>query len=283
MIVRNPVTIGPATWDWSRTYVFGVVNVTPDSFSDGGQFFDREVAVARGRALIDAGADALDIGGESTRPGSEPVPVDEEKRRVLPVVERLAAHCRVPISVDTYKAEVAEAAVAAGASVINDVSGLRLDEAMADTVARTGAAVILGHLRGKPATMQDDIRFDDVVGEVIEELRASVQRAIQAGVAGDRIWVDPGIGFGKTAEQSLALVAATDRIVEALGYPVMVGTSRKSFIGEVTGLPAMRRIIGTCAASAIAVMGGAEALRLHDVAELRSGVQVADAIRRAKA
>ncbi len=279
-IVRTPVAIGPAVWDWSRTYIVGVVNVTPDSFSDGGRYLGPAQAVARGVELVEQGADALDIGGESTRPGAEPVPAEEELRRVLPVIRGLAEQVRVPISVDTYKAEVAGAAVEAGASIINDVSGLALDPEMAATVARTGAAVVIGHLRGKPATMKEEIGFDDVVAEVIDELRRPVRAAVFAGVAADRIWVDPGIGFGKRAEHSLALIRALSRLRDELGYPLMVGVSRKSFIGDVTGLPVDQRLIGTCAAAAVAAALGADAVRIHDVGELVPALQVADAIRR---
>jgi dihydropteroate synthase len=279
-IVRTPVTVGPASWDWSRTYVCGVVNVTPDSFSDGGRYLERDAAIAHGLRLVEQGADALDVGGESTRPGSTPVDAAEELRRVIPVIEGLARQVRVPISVDTYKAAVAEAAVGAGASLINDVSGLGLDAQLAATAARCGAVLVLGHLRGRPAVMQQRIAFEDVVAEVIAELRQAVHRAVDAGVAPGRIWVDPGIGFGKRAAHSAALVRASGRIGEALGCPVMVGVSRKSFIGEITGLPVEQRLIGTCGAAAAAVLAGADVLRLHDVGELRPALAVADAIRR---
>lgn len=279
--ILAPVPLGDRLWDWSRTCVFGVVNVTPDSFYDGGRHGESAQAVEHGLALVEAGADVVDVGGESTRPGSSPVSVSEELARVLPVIEGLvAAGCSAPISVDTYKASVAREAVAAGARVINDVSGLRLDRGMAEAVAETGATVILGHLRGEPATMQAGIHFRDVVREVADELRDSVREAVRGGVSAERIWIDPGIGFGKTAEQSLALLRAAGRVREAVGYPIMVGPSRKSFIGAVTGEPAERRLMGTCAAVAAVVLAGADAVRVHDVAELAPAVRVADAIRR---
>ena len=272
------ILVGSTRWDYSRSYLFGVINVTPDSFSDGGRYLEPSAAVAQGIQLVKAGADALDIGGESTRPRSEPVSEAEELDRVLPVIEALADAVDVPLSIDTYKASVARAAVEAGASIINDVGGFSLDSGMPAAVAETGALVIIGHLRGRPASMQDSIAFADVVAEVSDELRASVRLAIQAGVKADRIWLDPGIGFGKTAEQSLELIKATGRIRERVGYPVMIGPSRKSCIGAVTGLPAEERLAGTAAASAVAIALGADALRLHDIEELAGGMRVADAI-----
>ena len=279
--ILAPVPLGDRIWDWSRTCVFGVVNVTPDSFYDGGRHVEPAQAVEHGLALVEAGADVIDVGGESTRPGSSPVHEPEELARVLPVIEGLvAAGCPAPISVDTYKARVAREAVAAGASVVNDISGLRLDRGMARAVAETGATVVLGHLRGAPSTMQTGIHFRDVVREVADELRDSVREAVRAGVPAERIWVDPGIGFGKTAEQSLALLRATGQLREAVGYPIMVGPSRKSFIGAVTDEPAEQRLMGTCAAVAAVVLAGADAVRVHDVAELAPAVRVADALRR---
>jgi dihydropteroate synthase len=278
-IVHAPVQIGPLTWSFSRTCIFGVVNVTPDSFYDGGRHLDTEAAVVHALRLAAAGADVLDVGGESTRPGAQPVTVEEELERILPVIGELAKRCRAPISVDTYKAAVARAALRAGASVVNDISGLRLDPEMAGTVAETGATVIVGHLRGQPQTMQQDIHFDDVVVEVADDLRAAVRLAVQAGVRADRIWIDPGVGFGKTADQSLALLRASGRLREEVGYPLLVGPSRKSFIGAVTGQPVEERLMGTCAAVAAAVVAGADAVRLHDVAQMLPAIRVADAIR----
>jgi dihydropteroate synthase len=274
-----PVRVGPSTWDFSRTLIFGVLNVTPDSFSDGGRFDSVDAAVEQAKRLIAIGADAIDIGGESTRPKASPIAVDDELSRVLPVIEALSP-CVVPISIDTYKARVAREAVAAGASIINDVSGLRLDDKMVDVVAETEATVIIGHLRGSPATMMQNIQFDDVVGEVLDELRSSIRLAISKGVAPEKLWTDPCVGFGKTAEQSMALIWATNRLREELGYPVLIGPSRKSFIGKVTGEPVDQRLMGTCAASSVAIARGADGLRLHDVEQLVSAVKIADAISR---
>lgn len=281
-LVLPPVRIGSATWDWSKTYVFGVVNVTPDSFSDGGQYFSAEAAIAHGEALVAAGADALDIGGESTRPRSTPVDAAEELRRVLPVLEALAQRVSVPLSIDTYKASVAREAVAAGASIINDISGGALDPQIYSVAAQTGATLILGHLRGQPATMMQEVAFEDVVAEVLGELRQRLRLAVEAGVKADRLWIDPCLGFGKQAEHSLALVAASAALREQLGYPLLLGPSRKSFLGAVTGKPVGDRLLATAAACAYAIAGGTDALRLHDVAELRDAVLVADAIRRKK-
>ncbi|MBW2731593.1 MAG: dihydropteroate synthase [Deltaproteobacteria bacterium] len=279
--------LGQHTWALKRAYVFGVINTTPDSFSDGGQFFATQAAVEHGIALAAAGADALDIGGESTRPGAGRVSVEEELRRVLPVVEALNEKLAIPISIDTTKAEVARQAVAAGACIVNDISGMALDEKMAETVASLDVAVILGHLRGEPATMQDGICFKDVVAEVADELREQAQRAIAAGIQSDRIWIDPGIGFGKTTEQSVALIAATGLLRQAVGHPIMVGPSRKSFIGTLMAAEVSARqqstgrIMGTAAAVAVAITLGADAVRIHDVRELHQAVVVSNALRSA--
>jgi dihydropteroate synthase len=280
-LILPPIRLGSTCWDYRRALIFGVVNVTPDSFSDGGQFLDHEAAVARGEALVEQGADALDIGGESTRPRSTPVPADEERRRVLPVIEALAERVSVPLSIDTYKADVARAAVDAGATIINDISGGSLDERIYAVAAETGALLILGHLRGEPKTMMDNVHFDDVVDEVESELRERLRRAVAAGVRPGKLWVDPSVGFGKRAEHSLALIGAAGRLREALGYPIMIGPSRKSFIGQLTGKEADDRVMGSAGAACAALARGADALRLHDVGPLRDAVVVADAISRA--
>ena len=278
-LLLPPVSLGPRTWTWQRTCVFGVVNVTPDSFFDGGRYAETSQAVEHALALDAAGADVLDVGGESTRPGSAPVSAEQELDRVMPVIEGIRARTDTPVSIDTQKADVARHAVGGGASIINDISGLA-DEPMVSLVADSGAPVIVGHLRGRPATMQRDIAFDDVVAEVIDELRLTVRRAVFGGVKAEQIWVDPGIGFGKTAEQSLALLNATGRIRDELGYPVLVGPSRKSFIGSVTGQPPDERLMGTCGSVCAAIALGADAVRVHDVDELMPAIRVADAIRR---
>jgi dihydropteroate synthase len=272
-----PLPLRRATLDWSRTYILGVLNVTPDSFSDGGSFADPDAAAAHGRALCAAGADLLDVGGESTRPGSTPVPAEEELARILPVIERLAREVAVPISVDTYKAGVAAAALERGADLVNDISGGRLDPEIFAVCARAGAPIILGHLRGRPATMQQEIAFTDVVGETIAELREQVARAETAGAVA---LVDPGLGFGKTATHNLELIRRLPEIRAALGRPLCIGPSRKAFLGLITGLPPAERALPSAAAAVACVLGGADLVRLHDVAAVRPAVQVADALRR---
>jgi dihydropteroate synthase len=268
-----------------RVTIVGVLNVTPDSFSDGGRFvragagLDLDAAVAEAEALVAYGATMLDVGGESTRPGADEVPVDVEIARTRPVVEALAKSISVPISIDTRKAAVAEAALDAGAAVVNDITGLRFDPQLAGVTARAGAAIILGHLRGDPATMQRKVQFEDVLVEVAAELRVSVAHALEAGVAVERIGVDPGIGFGKRLAHNLALIANVGRIRESVGLPVLVGASRKSFLGELTGDPVDRRVEAGFAASAVAIFAGADAIRVHDVAGAVRLATVARALR----
>jgi dihydropteroate synthase len=241
----------------------GVLNVTPDSFSDGGRYLDPDAAVARGLDLVAEGADLLDVGGESTRPGADPVPPDEERDRVVPVIERLAAATDVPISIDTRRAAVTRAALAAGARILNDVSGLR-DPAMAGVAAESGAPLILMHMRGTPADMRERAVYEDVVGDVAAELLASVGRARAAGVRLDRIVLDPGIGFAKTAEQSLTLLRRLPDLVR-LGYPVLVGPSRKSFLASIRDVPPAERLSLTLGAVCACAAGGARIVRVHDV------------------
>ena len=259
-----------------RVTLVGILNATPDSFSDGGRLADVEAAVAAGLAMVQDGAHVIDVGGESTRPGAQPVAAGVEIGRVVPVVERLARE--VAVSVDTRKGEVAEAALRAGARVVNDVSGGR-DPRLLEAAARAGAALVLGHLRGEPATMQEHVRFEDVVAEVTAELGEAVARARAAGVR--EVVADPGIGFGKRLEHNLALIANLGALKE-LGVPVMVGPSRKSFLGELTGDPVEARDRATLAACAVAVFAGADALRVHDVAGARRAVAVAAALRDCK-
>jgi dihydropteroate synthase len=258
------------------TKLMGVVNVTPDSFSDGGLYLDPEAAIAHGRELVAAGAEILDVGGESTRPGAEVVSEEEELRRVVPVIQGLRElGCRV--SVDTSKAPVAEAALDAGAEIVNDVTALRGDPEMGVLCAERGATVVLMHMRGDPRTMQEDPRYDDVVAEVKEFLAERLGAATAAGIAAERIWLDPGIGFGKTATHNLELLRRLTELRD-LGRPLVVGTSRKSFIGRVDGSLADERLGGSIASSVIAAAEGAEVLRVHDVAEMRQALSVATAI-----
>jgi dihydropteroate synthase len=258
--------------------IAGVLNLTPDSFSDGGRHASVESAVAAARAMVEGGADWIDVGGESTRPGSQPVPEAEELRRVIPVIERLASDLagRARISIDTYKSGTAKAALAAGASVVNDISGGLLDAGTLTEAARAGAAVVLGHVRGTPSTMASAVHFGDVVAEVAAELEQRIALARAAGCK--EIWADPGIGFGKLLPHNLRLLAELPALRRRLDVPVMVGVSRKRFIGELTGRPVEQRLWGTAAAVAAAVLAGADIVRVHDVLEMRDVVRVAEAI-----
>ena len=251
----------------------GVLNVTPDSFSDGGAFLDPDAAVAHASAMVAEGADLIDVGGESTRPGASPVGPDEELRRVMPVLERLSG---VPVSIDTSKAVVARAATDAGAVLVNDVTALRGDAGMAAAVAESGAEVCLMHMLGEPRTMQDDPRYEDVVSEVKAFLEERLEFAVAQGILEERIWLDPGIGFGKTLEHNLELLRRLDEIVE-LGRPVVVGVSRKRFLGSLTGRAEPDRVAGGIAANVLAFQRGAQMFRVHDVAETRDALAVAAA------
>jgi len=264
-------SLGPATW------LMGIVNVTPDSFSDGGAFLDPDRAVEHALALACEGADVLDIGGESSRPGSLPVAEEEEIGRVLPVIRKLRPKTGVLISVDTMKSAVARAALDAGADIVNDTSALRADPAMAPLIGRSGAAVILMHMKGVPRTMQKSPHYDDLFAEVKAFLRERIGEAEAAGIGAERIVVDPGIGFGKTAEHNLALLNGLDAFQD-LGRPVCVGFSRKAFIGRVLGLPPGERLEGTIAAAVLSVGRGAHILRVHDVGAVARAVRVAEAI-----
>ncbi len=270
--------IGGRVFEGPGPFLMGVVNVTPDSFSDGGRFLGRDAAVAHAERLVAEGADLVDVGGESTRPGAPEVPLHVEEQRVVPVIERLRQRgCKIPISVDTRKAAVARAALAAGADLVNDVSGLA-DPALRDLVAERRVPAVLMHMRGTPADMASRAVYADVVGEVERELSEALERAVRAGVPEDRILLDPGLGFAKTAEQSLALLAALPRL-RRLGRPLLVGPSRKSFVGKVTGASVDERLPGTLAAVAACVLAGVEVIRVHDVAAARQAAQVAAAIR----
>ncbi len=260
---------------FARPAVMGVLNVTPDSFSDGGEFLAPEAALAHARSMVAEGADLLDVGGESTRPGAEPVGADEELRRVMPVVEALGAQ-NVPVSIDTSKPLVAELALRAGASFVNDVTALRGDPVMAEFLATTDVDVCLMHMLGTPRTMQQNPRYDDVVAEVKAFLEERLVYAVSQGIAEERIWLDPGIGFGKTLEHNLALLRRLDEIV-ALGRPVVIGASRKSFLGTLTGRGEADRVAGTVAANVIAFERGAHMFRVHDVAAARDALAVASA------
>lgn len=274
-LARRSIPLG------GRTLIFGILNVTPDSFYDGGRFADPGRAAERAFRMAEEGAGAVDLGAESTRPGAEPVPAREEIRRILPVLRRLAGKLPVPLSVDTRKAEVAEAALDAGAEIVNDVTGLTYDPGLADTAARHRAALVVSHIRGDPRTMQRGPRYRRLLPEVREFLRRSVARAIASGVDPRAILVDPGIGFGKTPAHNLMLLRDLGRL-GSLGRPILVGASRKSFVGKVLDLGPEDRLEGSLAAAAVAVLHGASALRVHDVAASVRAARVAEAIRDAR-
>jgi dihydropteroate synthase len=264
-----------------RTLVMGILNVTPDSFSDGGRLADAAAAVEAGIRLAEAGADLIDVGGESTRPGADVVEADAERARVLPVVEALARRVEVPLSVDTYKASVADAALEAGAAMINDVSGLRYEPALAAVVANRGAVIVLMHTRGRSHDMYGQATYHDVVDEVRDELRESIAFAGAAGIPRDRILVDPGLGFAKEAPHSYEVLARLEEFDE-LGLPLLVGPSRKSFLARALDgqVPPAQRDWATASAVATAVLAGAHVVRVHKVAEMLQVVRVADQIRR---
>jgi dihydropteroate synthase len=261
-----------------RTLVMGVVNVTPDSFSDGGLFLGADDAVRHGARLVDEGADLLDVGGESTRPGAEPVDVEEELRRVIPVIEGLAkAVPQTPVSVDTRKPEVARAALDAGARIVNDVTAAR-DGTMFEAVGASDAGIVLMHMLGEPRTMQDDPRYDDVVAEVHEYLRERIEAAVFAGIPEERVCIDPGIGFGKNVEHNLSLIRSIPAL-RTLGAAVLVGASRKRFVGTLTGTQEpSERLEGSLAAAVLAASLGADLVRVHDVAATVRALKVADAV-----
>ncbi len=257
-----------------RLSIMGVVNVTPDSFSDGGRFLDADAAIVHGRRLAGEGADILDVGGESTRPGAEPVSEREELARVLPVLEGLAASTTAALSIDTSKVWVARAAIDAGATLVNDVTAFRAEPALAGLVAERGVRCCLMHMLGEPRTMQDDPRYDDVVSDVKSFLEERMAFAVTEGVSEERIMLDPGIGFGKQLEHNLELLRRLDELV-AIGRPVVVGTSRKSFLGAITGREVDERLPGTIATNVLALERGATVFRVHDVAPMRDALEVA--------
>jgi dihydropteroate synthase len=269
----------PLRLDSDLTYpcLMGVLNVTPDSFSDGGRFFDGAVAVERARQMVRDGAAIVDVGGESTRPGSDPVSLEEELRRVVPVVEALAA-TGAPLSVDTTKAEVARRALQAGAAIVNDVTALRGDPGMAEVIAAAGCPVCLMHMLGEPKTMQEAPRYRDVVGEVLAFLEERLAYAVDRGVDESQVMLDPGIGFGKTLQHNLLLLKHLDRLV-ALGRPVVVGTSRKRFLGAIVDAGPDDRVLATAVTTVLGVQAGAAVIRVHDVRPNREALQVAMAVR----
>lgn len=284
--IPGPPSRLPASERWSlrtRTLdlkgpaVMGILNLTPDSFSDGGRIDSLVEALDQARSLLDQGADILDVGGESTRPGATPVSRQEEMARVLPFLRQACRELPVPFSIDTRHAEVAEAALEAGVEIVNDVSGLRQDGGMAEVVARYHAGLVLSHMRGTPATMMDEAKYEDVVGEVMGELEGSLDRARGAGIDHERIVVDPGIGFAKTGAQNITLLARL-RALRKLGHPLLVGPSRKRFIGALTGASVEDRLGGTIAACVVAYLQGARVFRVHDVGPVKQALRVARAM-----
>ncbi|HAM51870.1 MAG TPA: dihydropteroate synthase [Nitrospiraceae bacterium] len=260
----------------------GILNVTPDSFSERGTYFDKDAAIERALAMVEDGADIIDVGGESTRPGSDPLPVDEELRRVLPVIKALAPRVSIPLSIDTYKADIARRALDAGAAMVNDISGLRFDPDMPKVVASYDAAVVIMHIKGTPQHMQQNPRYDALIPEILDYLRISIRLAQKFGVREDRMIIDPGIGFGKTFDHNLEILRYLHEFT-LLEKPVLIGPSRKAFLGKILGdAPPSNRLEGTAAAVAISIMNGVHMVRVHDVKEMVKVAKVADAIKRAR-
>jgi dihydropteroate synthase len=261
-----------------RTLLMGILNVTPDSFSDSGLYFNKEKAIAHGLRMVEEGADLLDIGGESTRPGSKPLELEEELRRVIPVIESLIKEVDVPISIDTYKSKVAQKAIEVGAEIINDISGLHFDPDLAQVAAKGNAPLILMHIRGTPETMQKDVHYDSLFSEILQYLKDSIQKAESAGLDPEQIIIDPGIGFGKTLDDNLLIIKNLSEF-RVLGKPILLGTSRKSFIGKILNAEVEDRLEGTLSSIAIGVLNGAHIIRCHDVLQAKKAIAVADAIR----
>jgi dihydropteroate synthase len=257
----------------------GILNVTPDSFSDGGRFFKLEEAISQGMRLAGEGADIIDIGGESTRPGSEPVSLEEELRRVIPVIQELAKRIDTPISIDTYKSRVAKEALDSGASMVNDISALRFDPEMIKILAEYKAPVVLMHIKGTPKNMQDNPQYQNVVEEIKTHLEDSIKMAKEAGIDENKIIVDPGIGFGKTLEDNLKILKNLKEFA-SMGRPILIGVSRKSFIGKIFDLPAEQRLEGSLVALAVSITSGANILRVHDVKESKRVARLVDSILR---
>ncbi len=263
----------------SRTHLMGVLNVTPDSFSDGGRFYKLDEAIKQGVSLAEEGADIIDVGGESTRPGSEPVPIEEELKRVIPVIEELAKRTDVPISIDTYKSKVAKEALDSGAQMVNDISALRFDPEMKNVVAYYKIPVALMHIQGTPRNMQENPFYENLIEEIKDYLKESIKIAKNAGIDEDKIIIDPGIGFGKTLEDNLKIIKKLKEFC-SLDKPLLIGVSRKSFIGKILDIPVEERLEGSLAALTVCIMSGANVLRVHDVKESKRVARLVDAILR---
>ncbi len=268
-------------FDFSKkTYIMGILNVTPDSFSDGGLYFDKSTAVKRAFQMVEEGADIIDIGGESTRPGSEPITIEEELRRTIPVIESLSKETKIPLCIDTYKSEVAKRALDAGASMVNDISGLRFDPKMPGVVSEYKVPVVIMHVKGTPRDMQQNPVYEALIPEIMDYLRTGMIIARQAGISEDMIVIDPGIGFGKTFDHNLQIIHNLQEFT-LLRKPILIGPSRKAFIGRILGdVPVTERLEGTAAAVAISIMNGANIIRAHDVKEMVKVAKVADAIKK---
>ncbi len=270
--------------DFSRkTYVMGILNVTPDSFSDGGLFFDKGRAIAHAERLVAEGADIVDVGGESTRPGSAPLAVEEELRRTIPVIEAIAKRVSVPVSIDTYKVEVAARAVDAGASMVNDISGLRFDPLMVNFLSSSGVPVVIMHMKGTPRDMQKNPVYEALIPDIVAFFRERIAAAVEGGIPEELIIIDPGIGFGKTFDHNLQIIRNLGEF-RVLGRPLAIGVSRKAFLGKLVGdAPVSERVEGTAAAVAASILNGANIVRVHDVKEMSRVARVADAIKRGSA
>jgi dihydropteroate synthase len=270
-------------FDFSKkTYIMGILNVTPDSFSDGGLYFDKSTAVKRAFQMVEEGADIIDIGGESTRPGSEPITIEEELMRTIPVIEAISKEAKIPLSIDTYKSEVAKRALDAGASMVNDISGLRFDPKMPEVVSEYKVPVVIMHIRGNPRDMQQNPVYEALIPEIMDYLRTGMIIARQAGISEDMIVIDPGIGFGKTFDHNLQIIHNLHELT-LLEKPILIGLSRKAFIGKILGdIPVTERLEGAAAAISISIMNGANIIRAHDVKEIVKVAKVADAIKKEK-
>ncbi|MGL4308338.1 MAG: dihydropteroate synthase [Cetobacterium sp.] len=267
----------------NKVYVMGILNITPDSFSDGGENYSLEKAIIHGKKMVEDGVDIIDVGGESTRPGSDPVSLEEELARVIPLIKRLVEEVSVPISIDTYKAQVAKEALEAGATIINDVSGFKMDRDMAKVAGEKNAYSILMHMRGTPKSMQQDYSYRDLLGEVEEELQESIDLALEAGVTRDRLILDPGIGFAKGLEENVILLNNIERLKKRFNLPVLIGASRKKFIGTILNIENPKdRLEGSLAVAAIGAYEGAAILRVHDVKETARVVKLANFLRNYK-
>jgi dihydropteroate synthase len=265
----------------NKIYTMGILNLTPDSFSDGGYYTDVDLAIKRAKQMVEEGVDIIDVGAESTRPGAKYIEEEEELRRLLPVVERLVKEVEVPISIDTYKPNVAEECLKLGAHIINDIKGLKDDPKMAEVVAKYNVPVIIMHIKGTPKTMQDNPNYDNLIEEIIESLSESVEIGKKAGILEENIILDPGIGFGKTFDGNLEII---DRLGEfkKLGYPILVGASRKGFIGEILGTPPLERVEGNIAVAVISAYNGASIIRVHEVKETVQALKIVKAVKQLK-